>query len=320
MQINPTSNAIFLAAEDGLYRSTDSGLSWMFQGEGLVGAYGLVARGDGLILSVGSNGIHRSTDNGANWEHVKIDVSGVMPVTPVVTASGALFAPMLDGLFRSQDHSTSWQLISGSLDNPTTVSAVAVDPRSGALYAADIVTDTQFFSHANLYRSADDGDSWVKVHHEPFSVIQPLFVDSRGKIYAGNLNFPAPTILGLGESTDNGATWQPVGPSLPSDAFFFLEAKGGKLFAISADSGVFTLQIPPDSCCAGIAGNLDCDSGGNIDISDLARMIDFLYISFAPLCCAGEANVDGQPGIDISDLSALIDYLYISFSPLATCH
>lgn len=73
------------------------------------------------------------------------------------------------------------------------------------------------------------------------------------------------------------------------------------------------------SCCVGLTGNVDCDPGNNVDIADLSRIIDYLYISFVPLCCTAEANCDGSGGIDISDLSALIDYLYISFTPLAPC-
>jgi len=73
------------------------------------------------------------------------------------------------------------------------------------------------------------------------------------------------------------------------------------------------------SCCVALTGNVDCDPSDGADISDLTALIDNLYITFAPLCCDGEANTDGQPGIDISDLTALIDYLYISFAPPAAC-
>lgn len=72
-------------------------------------------------------------------------------------------------------------------------------------------------------------------------------------------------------------------------------------------------------CCRGLTGNVDCDPTDGVDISDLSTLIDNLYISFTPLCCAKEANTDGQTGVDISDLSALIDYLYISFTPTAAC-
>jgi hypothetical protein len=47
-----------------------------------------------------------------------------------------------------------------------------------------------------------------------------------------------------------------------------------------------------------------------MDISDYSRLIDYLYVSFDPLCCFEEANVDGAGNIDISDLSRLEDYLW----------
>ncbi|MEK6945840.1 MAG: S8 family serine peptidase [Nanoarchaeota archaeon] len=66
----------------------------------------------------------------------------------------------------------------------------------------------------------------------------------------------------------------------------------------------------------------DVDSDGNVDISDLSAMIDYLYISFTPFKAPmSVGNVDGSPdgNVDISDLSAMINYLYISFTPL-TCN
>jgi hypothetical protein len=82
-----------------------------------------------------------------------------------------------------------------------------------------------------------------------------------------------------------------------------------------------SFECTPPPCCYHLAGNVDCDPSDGVDISDLSRLIDFLYISFDPLCCEGEANIDGDPagGIDISDLSALIDYLYINFTVPAAC-
>jgi hypothetical protein len=75
------------------------------------------------------------------------------------------------------------------------------------------------------------------------------------------------------------------------------------------------------SCCQGGTGNVDCDPANGIDIADLSRLIDYLYISLQPLCCIQSANVDGSldGNVDISDLSALIDYLYIKFTPPALC-
>jgi hypothetical protein len=80
------------------------------------------------------------------------------------------------------------------------------------------------------------------------------------------------------------------------------------------------------SCCVGFTGNVECDPLDGIDIADLAALIDYLYISFSPLCCPAEANIDCYllpcpiQGIDIGDLTTLIDFLYISFNPPAPCH
>lgn len=83
------------------------------------------------------------------------------------------------------------------------------------------------------------------------------------------------------------------------------------------DMGAFGLGCT--SCCSGMRGNVDCDAGDNTDISDLSRLIDYLFISFSPLCCAEEANIDGTGAIDISDLSRLIDYLFINLYPPESC-
>jgi choice-of-anchor B domain-containing protein len=74
-------------------------------------------------------------------------------------------------------------------------------------------------------------------------------------------------------------------------------------------------------CCLGSVGNVDSDLAGIVDIGDLTALIDYLYISSAPLVCPAESNVDSDVAvtIDIGDLTALIDYLYISGEALAPC-
>lgn len=73
------------------------------------------------------------------------------------------------------------------------------------------------------------------------------------------------------------------------------------------------------SCCDVLTGNVDCDSEGGVDISDISALIDYLYISYRPLCCSHAADTDADFKRDLSDLTRLIDRLYISFEPLAQC-
>jgi uncharacterized protein (TIGR02145 family) len=81
-----------------------------------------------------------------------------------------------------------------------------------------------------------------------------------------------------------------------------------------------TERAVAQSCCT-VRGNVDCDPDGIIDISDLSRLIDYMFISLTSLCCDSAGNADGDPEgiIDISDLSFLIDYMFINFTPLPPC-
>ncbi|MDD5426515.1 MAG: FG-GAP-like repeat-containing protein [candidate division Zixibacteria bacterium] len=74
------------------------------------------------------------------------------------------------------------------------------------------------------------------------------------------------------------------------------------------------------TCCIGYTGNVDCSENEEPDISDITRLIDYLYLSHAPLCCPEEADSDvsgGEP--DIADITRLIDFLYLSHLPMAAC-
>lgn len=74
------------------------------------------------------------------------------------------------------------------------------------------------------------------------------------------------------------------------------------------------------SCCQGLTGNTDCSESENPDITDICRIIDFLYLSHAPLCCPDETDTDGSGGDpDITDITKIIDFLYLSHAPLASC-
>ncbi|MFZ5979547.1 MAG: DUF6923 family protein [Candidatus Zixiibacteriota bacterium] len=75
-----------------------------------------------------------------------------------------------------------------------------------------------------------------------------------------------------------------------------------------------------EGCCLGFTGNVNCSEEEQPDISDITRLIDFLYISHADLCCEEEADSNGSGGTpDISDITRLIDHLYLSQSLLPDC-
>ncbi len=103
-------------------------------------------------------------------------------------------------------------------------------------------------------------------------------------------------------------------PLAADSVYYWRVAFGDNPFSIASALYIATL-----GCCVGTTGNADCDGTQSVDIADLTILVDHLFISFTPLCCASEGNCDGNPGIDIGDLTALVDHLFISFAPLANC-
>ncbi len=79
-----------------------------------------------------------------------------------------------------------------------------------------------------------------------------------------------------------------------------------------------------DACCCGIGtegftGDSNCD--GSITLSDIARVIDHVYISKAAICCpfAGNTNGSLDGAVTLSDITRLIDVVYVSKTPAAAC-
>jgi len=79
-------------------------------------------------------------------------------------------------------------------------------------------------------------------------------------------------------------------------------------------------SITYTGCCVGMTGNVNCSEIEEPDISDITRLIDYLYTSHDPLCCPDEADCNGSGGEpDISDITAMIDYLYLTHTPVNSC-
>ncbi|MDF1545978.1 MAG: M14 family zinc carboxypeptidase [bacterium] len=63
-----------------------------------------------------------------------------------------------------------------------------------------------------------------------------------------------------------------------------------------------------DACCCQLRG--DVDSSGNLDISDLTAMVDYLFAAGSPAGCPAHADFNGDGGVDISDLTCVVDYMF----------
>ncbi len=129
--------------------------------------------GNGLGSLLG-NGIYKSTDDGVSWQPLQSTLSNspnntVSPfqivwdivIDPSTTSQDILYAACLGGIYRSTDGGGSWNAVLGASDvntlyaNQTTDVAIAKD---GTVYAA-ISGDPAL---AGVYRSTD-GTTWTKI-------------------------------------------------------------------------------------------------------------------------------------------------------------
>jgi hypothetical protein len=73
-----------------------------------------------------------------------------------------------------------------------------------------------------------------------------------------------------------------------------------------------------DACCCHLRG--DTDHSGEIDISDLIGMVDYMFNFGSPALCPEEGDVNGDGnGPDISDLVHLVSFMFSEGPPPPPC-
>jgi MYXO-CTERM domain-containing protein len=132
--------------------------------------------GGGSITYAG-NGVYRSTDKGVTWEHIGLETSArigriaVDPTNPdrvFVAATGNLYVPGGErGLFRSLDGGDTWDLVAEGANDKTGAVDVAIDPNNPdnvlvAMWENFRTPSRRYYTGAGsgVYRSTDGGDTF----------------------------------------------------------------------------------------------------------------------------------------------------------------
>lgn len=254
--------ALFAGTLGGVFRSTDSGQSWVAVNTGLtnLSVNALAAIGTNLFAGTDGGGVFRSTDNGNSWASANSGIGNQFVYA--LTANGAtLFAGTNGGgIYRSTDNGQSWSAVNTGLP----VAAVRSFAVSGANIFAGIENNGVFLSTnngqswtaantglpldvqyttlaisglnifagtrgggpGNLYVSTNNGQSWNVVTGAPRTFY------SASIVIGTNIFVGAST--GIFRSTDNGQSWNQV----LSNSTFAFSLNGAGLFAGTAD-GVY---------------------------------------------------------------------------------
>ncbi|MGE3842011.1 MAG: hypothetical protein AB7I50_10525 [Vicinamibacterales bacterium] len=223
--VSPLVPSIVLAAADGaVYKSIDSGGSWIRVGSPTTGIpefvsqVGASASDDSVAFAGTATGIYVTRDGGASW---RISMTGMpLPtaIADIVTDRGSpsyVFVATHNGVFVSHNDAVGWT--AGDAGLPAyvrNVRGLAVDPAfHSTLYALIAHIDGR---GAAIYRSVNSGLSWEPIASQPQGIQQTYLgllhlavnTEQATQLYASG--------AGLARSDDGGASWARVGDGLAS--------------------------------------------------------------------------------------------------------
>lgn len=200
-------DTIFLGALTGIYKSTDTGATWIPLNPA---PYSAILRSlrvsphDSQLLMVSSDSqLLRSTDGGDNWT----PLDGGLPLP--TSFSDIAFDPVVPGrvwavawptaVWQSLDNGDTWTALAGT-GLPQAPYNIKADPHVAGRLLGTVGTD--------LYRSTDGGASWT-----PATGLPGTYQLREAFTFTGT---PGTVLVGSGRevyrSVDAGASFTPVGP------------------------------------------------------------------------------------------------------------
>lgn len=216
----------------GVFRSADSGASWIAVNSGLTNPtiFSLAAGGDYLLAGTYGSGVFVSTNGGESWAAANDGLTNLYIYSLAVRDSEFL-AGTVEGIFRSTDRGTVWTPANaGITDNSIRVLAV-IDSN---LFAGTL--------GGGAFRTRDAGKGWTSVSNGLTDLYLQTFAACGHYLFTG-------TYGGLFRSNNAGLSWSmvdvsiPPGPSpaktvLKDKTVYALAAHGTKLFVGSWLAGV----------------------------------------------------------------------------------
>ncbi len=216
------------------------------------------------------DGIYKSTDGGLTWKNMGLEKSDrissiiVNPKNSDEVWVGVLGSLWSDnderGIYKTNDGGTTWQKVFG-VDNKTGCADLIMDPKNPNIMYASFWefgrTAWSFSSGGDksaLYKSVDGGKSWNKIHNGfptgKLGRIAIAVAPSNSSILYSVLETEKPEKNGLYRSDDAGATWKHLNSDfgLVVRPFYFsrivvdpknpdVVVKGGLFGSISRDGG-----------------------------------------------------------------------------------
>jgi photosystem II stability/assembly factor-like uncharacterized protein len=210
---------------DGVFLSTNGGVSWTAVNNGLTNhKISCIAVNGTNLLAGTSGGVFRSTNSGTSWTAVNTGLTSTEVHSLAVNGTNLFAGTWNGGIFLSTNNGTSWSAVNAGLIYES--KGVWCLASSGTNLFAGICLDGAF-------RSTDNGASWTRVSNGlPDSTSVVSFAISGNNIFAATLGG------GVFLSTNNGTNWTGVNSGLTNKCVNCVAVYGAKIFA-GTDDGVF---------------------------------------------------------------------------------
>jgi photosystem II stability/assembly factor-like uncharacterized protein len=236
---------------NGVYKY--DGESWMSINSGLLATYinTFTSIGSSLFAATDGGGVYRSSDDGTNWTAVNTGMTS-LNVNALAVKGNNLFAGTLKGgMFLSGDNGASWKSVNNGI---TSKHIYALTVSGNNIFAGSGMYGIPYsFSYANplgwadsgfVFRSSDNGNSWVVVDTGLFSVYALASIDTN--VFFSN-------ITGIRLSTDEGENWKDVSLHYTYYTHEYttivpaFAVKGEKLFAGTISHGISMYNVQDTS-------------------------------------------------------------------------
>ncbi len=221
--ISVTKNdVIFISSMQGIFRSSDYCNTWNRVLD-IQAMYPIFQTNTGAIIFDD----WRSVDQGINWSQTQY--LGIRSFAE--NSNNEIFGVAYQGkIYKSTDDGLTWNLIF-QIANEDFLNSITID-NNGNIYIGTQKINGQ--GVGDIYKSTDDGISWniiLDSSIQNYGIVYKVFNDSNGTIYAST---SSPT-GGLISSSNGGATWNKIMPTISLDAF----VKDGNIFSACSSAGVF---------------------------------------------------------------------------------
>ncbi len=296
----------FYGCTGGLFRSSDSGSTWMHLPNGKYGSLA-VDPVTPSTLYLAADGVYKSTDSGDTWTTLNTGMATnwAFSITMDPSRPNIVYAPFNGPVLKTTDGGETWMATGPP---HALVGSLAVDPTTpDTLYAV-----TALNPPFDVFKSTDGGTTWVTAEAglENAGELGRIIVDPMTNAVYVN------AATGVFRSIDGGRSWSPFGTGLPAgDTVHTLVLSAGRPGTLyvgmnacdgicrpagtDTGGGIYSIDLGP--MCVG-----DCDDSGQVTVDEILAMVNVaLGIDPVTTCNAGDANQDGQ--ITVDEILAAVD-------------